>query len=58
MEKSVSEQKLYDHNKEVEELASYETTEVDVVPDMILYMIGAFSHLIQSDISFTCYEYS
>ena len=35
----MSEQKLYDHNKEVEELASYETTEVDVVPDMT-YMIG------------------
>ena len=32
----MSEQKLYDHDKEVEELASYETTEVDVVPDMIL----------------------
>ena len=41
----MSEQKLYDHNKEVEELASYETTEVDVVPDMIFCMIGAFAHL-------------
>lgn len=34
MEKSVGEQKLYDHNKEVEELAGYESTEVDVVPDI------------------------
>ena len=58
MEKSVSEQKLYDHNKEVEELASYETTEVDVVPDMILCKHDSCLCSFKSDISFTCYEYS
>ena len=35
MEKTVSEQKLYDHNEEVEELASYESTEIDIVPKML-----------------------
>ena len=41
----MSEQKLYDHDKEVEELASYETTEVDVVPDMILHDDRCFANL-------------
>ena len=35
MEETVSEQKLYDHNEEVEELAGYESTEINVVPIML-----------------------
>ena len=35
MEKPMSEQKLYYHNEEVEELACYESTEINVVPIML-----------------------
>ena len=31
----MSEQKLYYHNEEVEELAGYESTEINIVPKML-----------------------
>ena len=35
MQETVSEQKLNYHNEEVEELAGYESTEINVVPIML-----------------------
>ena len=43
MEKSVSEQKLQNHNEEVEELAGDEAAEVNVVPEITLNQQCTFS---------------